>query len=149
LQIDHGMDRKSFDLGAEEKYSSLQTVKQWPNAQSISRDEEFLFYRIPDRDGKLPIEALQTTWTLLLVEVQEYFRIAMCLEVVPVILEFEPQLAVVEDLTVVDDPETLVFCRNGLLTGREVDNAKPRICHSDRIIHINAELVRSAVPNHG
>ena len=149
LQIDDGMDRESFDLRAKDKYPSLQTIKQWPNAQSISRDEEFLLYGIPDRDGELAIEALQTTWSLLLVEVQKYFRIAMCLEVVPVILEFEPQLAVVEDLTIVDNPETLVFGRNGLLTGREIDNAQPRVCHADRIIHIDSELVRPAVSDHG
>src|SRR5512133_433237 len=66
----------------------------------------------------------------------------------PACLEFGAQLKVIKDLTVKNDPERLILVSDGLLPTAQINDAETRIAQRRGTTEINAELVRSAVPDH-
>ena len=56
-----------------------------------------------------------------------------------------PQLEVVEDLAVEDDPQRLVLVADRLLARAEVDDAEARVPEPDVFVKVDAELVGTAV----
>src|SRR5512133_3918359 len=66
----------------------------------------------------------------------------------PACLEFGAQLKVIKDLTVKNDPERLILVSDGLLPTAQINDAETRFAQRRGTTEINAELVRSAVPDH-
>ena len=63
----------------------------------------------------------------------------------PLRLELGPQLEVVEDLPVEDDPQRAVFVGHGLLAGGEVDDRQPRVTEGRLPVAEDAEFVRPPI----
>jgi len=53
--------------------------------------------------------------------------VRICIELVPLIIEFFAKLSVIVDLSVKDDPLSLIGVADRLFTAREVDDGKRRI----------------------
>src|ERR1044071_3232175 len=82
---------------------------------------------------------------VLLVQVDDDFRIGMGIEAVALRLELRTQLDVVEDLAVEDDPYCLVFVVDRLPATLEVDDAQPRVRQPDLLILVKARSIGTAV----
>ena len=59
-----------------------------------------------------------------------------------------PELHIVEDLSVEDDPERPVFIGKRLLAAREIDDGETRMHQSRMAVTVHPVLVRTAVPDH-
>ena len=59
-----------------------------------------------------------------------------------------PQLNVVEDLAVKDDPERSVLVADGLLAPAKIEDAEPGAPEADWPIEVSAELIRTTMPDH-
>ena len=73
------------------------------------------------------------------------FGVAAGPEDVSALLEVVPQLAVVVDLAVEDDPDRAVFVGHRLMPALEVDDAQPAHAERDAVSEIHALIVRAAV----
>src|ERR1700694_2933133 len=60
-------------------------------------------------------------------------------------LEIVPQIRVVIDFTVEDDPNASVFIADGLVTGLDVDDTEATHCQSDILLNKKSVIVGSAV----
>ena len=84
---------------------------------------------------------------VVLVGVQDRLGVAVGGEPVAPRLQFQPQLGVVEDLAVEDDPQAAVLVADGLLARAEIDDGEPGVAQAGLIVQVDAELVRAAVPD--
>ena len=115
------------------------------DAEPVARQKEAAVPHVPDGDRELAVEAGQAVGSVLLVRVQDDLGVGGGAEPVPSGLQVQSQLRVVEHLTVEDDPQGLVFVRDGLLAGAQVDDAQAGIAEPDVVVEVDAELVGSAM----
>lgn len=60
-----------------------------------------------------------------------------------------PQIAIVIDFAVKDDPNGLVFIGDGLVPGMKIDDTEPAHAEGTAAIQMKAFVIRSAVTNRG
>ncbi len=82
---------------------------------------------------------------MVFVEVNQEFRVRPRIELVPRGLEFTPQLRVIENLPVVDDPEGPVLVVDRLVAALEVEDAQPGGAQTDPLVHVDSEGIGPAV----
>src|SRR5580765_5153278 len=63
-------------------------------------------------------------------------------------LQVRPQLDVIEDFAIENDPQRLILILNRLTTPAQINDAEPRIPESDFLIQQNSKLVRAPMPQH-
>ena len=115
------------------------------DADPIAREEEAPGAGVPDREREHAAEALDARVSPLLVAVHDDFRVGVRPEPVPAALELGAQRRKVVDLAVEDDPHRVVFVRQRLLAGGDVDDAQPAVGEADAFAEIEAVGVRAAM----
>ncbi len=142
------MSQQGFHFGAEDEPAAGKGVIKRSYAQPVSRQEQLLFTGVPNGDRELAIEVVQAVRAVILVQVQDDFRVAVGGEAMPAPLQFRAQFDVVEHLAVEDDPQAAVFIADRLVAAGEVDDAQAGVAKPHVRIAVHAESVRAAVPNH-
>jgi len=79
---------------------------------------------------------------------QDHFGVRVGFEAMAARFQFGPQLDVIEDLAVVDDPQRAVLVRDRLLARGEIENAQTGITQANVLVAVDAELIRAAVAYH-
>ena len=87
----------------------IEGIEERPHAQPVAREKQGSFSYIPDRKRKLAIQPVQALGTKIFVEMQQDLRIRLSPEAVPARLQFRPQLRIIEDLAVENDPQTSIL----------------------------------------
>ncbi len=118
------MAQERLYLRAKDQLAIHLCVEQWPDAHSIASKEQAALDGVPDGNGKLPVEVLQTGGAHLLVKMQDDFGVGVCGEAVPAGLELGAQLHIVVDLAVEHDPQGSIFVADRLLPSIEVNDAQ-------------------------
>ena len=80
---------------------------------------------------------------------QQHLGIGVRPEPVAARLQARPQLHVVKDLAVEDDPERSILVAERLLAVAQIQDGKPCTAQPDTLIKQDAELIRPAVPDQG
>ncbi len=86
---------------------------------------------IPDREGEHPAQLLEALRALLLVEVDDDFRVGVGAEPVPLRDERRAKLLEIVNLAVEDDPDRAVLVRERLVPLGQVNDAQPAVAESD------------------
>ena len=82
---------------------------------------------IPDCNGEVTVESAQTIRAILLIQMQDDFRVTMRSKLVTFSFQVSAQLNVIENLAVENNPQRFVFVGDGLLPARQINNAQSRI----------------------
>jgi len=119
--------QQGLDLRPENQRSVSHSVIQRADAQPVAGQEQFTPAFIPDGDGELSVEMPETVGAKVLVEVNDNLGIRRGAEAMSPRLQLWPELDVVENLAVEDDPQRLILVGYGLRAGGEVNDAQPRV----------------------
>src|SRR5205085_8015795 len=113
-------------LAREGEAPSGVAVVEGLDAEAVARAEQPPPPAVPERDRPHPVEALDAVVAPLLVGGEDHLRVARGAEPAALRLELAPQLTVVVDLAVVEEPERTVLARERLHRLRaEVDDRQP------------------------
>ena len=82
---------------------------------------------------------------MLFIEMNENFGIGMRIEAVPARFQLMPQLHVIEDLAIENDPDVAILVMDRLLAAGEVDDAQTGMGQSDATVKPDAAAVGAAV----
>ncbi|OPY67409.1 MAG: hypothetical protein A4E63_02259 [Syntrophorhabdus sp. PtaU1.Bin050] len=113
-----------FYLRGENKVIIPLCIKKWSDAHTVAGKKKGLPTTVPDCDSKLSVQIVKHPGTLFFIEMQKHFRIGICREPVTPHFQFRPQLHIIEDFAVINDPEGLIFVVNGLISARKVKDAE-------------------------
>ena len=84
---------------------------------------------VPDGEREHAAEPGNAVGAILLVSVEDRFGVAASLVAMTGLFELWPDLSVIEDLAVVDDPEVAVFVGHRLMAAGEIDDAQPAVAN--------------------
>src|SRR6266566_7462072 len=128
MQIEFALDfrtsKQRFDLGSKQKFVRGLSVEQRPDTEPVPRKEELPSSRVPYRKCPLPIEVVDTVFSLFLVQVQYDFGVRTASEFVPFLHQCISELDIVEDFAIEGNPEFTLRSGHGLATALEVDDAQ-------------------------
>ena len=120
-------------------------VVQRLDAEAIAREQQAAVGAIPDREREHALQPLDASLAFLFVEVQDRFGVAARAVAVPAPLEIRPQLRVVVDLAVEDDPHRLVFVGHRLVAAGHIDDRQAPVAEAGGTVDVEAGGVRTAV----
>src|SRR5579862_4181998 len=120
---DSGVSQNSFNFGAKEECLRGQPVVERFDAQPIPGSEIHLAPRIPKREGKHPTQASNAVFSVLLVKVNNGFRVAVSAIMVTLFLQPRTEFLVVVDFAVENQPDRSVFVADRLVARLKVDDA--------------------------
>jgi hypothetical protein len=104
-------------------------------------------FRVPQGNAEHAAQANERAFAPFLVGVHDRLGVAGGVEVMPARLQLVPQLGVVVDLSVENDPDALVFVVDWLVAGREVDDRQPAHAQRDAVLHEHTLIIRTAMPD--
>src|SRR5207247_1217783 len=116
-----GRERR-LDFGREEQLGVRAGVVQGLDSEPIAREGDALAGPIPDGEGKHAVKMFDRAVAFLLVQMKDGFRVAPRSVLMAAGLQAGPQIRMVVDLAVEDDPHRAVFVVHRLLTGADVDD---------------------------
>src|SRR6516164_11027897 len=122
------------------------------DAQPVAGGKEPVPSCVPERKGKHSAQPLHTITSVFLVEVDDGFRVAPAAIAVPAGFQVWPQLLVIINLAVVNQPDCSIFVRERLLAGLEVDDAQPAHRQAHILGKMETSFIRAPVydlPVHG
>ena len=120
-------------------------IEEGADAHAVTGKEQLLLACIPNGHTELTIKIIQHLGAFFFVEVQEDFGICVGIELVSASFQVGTKFNVIEDLSVVNDPQGLVFIVDRLITTGKVDDAEACRCKASDIVHVNAEGIRAAM----
>jgi len=112
------------------------------DAEAIACREQHVIALVPDGIRKLAAKLVDRPGTSILVQVQRDFAVGSRSEGVPAALQLAADAFEIVKLPVRDDVKPLVFVRDGLITGRQVDDAEPRVAESGAPVLIDPNALR-------
>src|SRR5579863_969182 len=142
------MREEHFDFRSEDQPLGTEILVERLDAQAIARQEKSLAARVPDGEGEHSAQVLHAVASVLFVEVDDGFGVAMGAVDVAAGLKLRSQFGVVVDFAVEDDPGGSVFVAKWLMAGGEVDDAEAAHAEADRAGGVNAVVIGTAV-RHG
>ena len=148
---DLGQHEEGLHFRRDGEAAADDRVEDRPDAHAVARDHQSVAPPVVQRDRELAVQVLHETVAVLLVEVDDHLRVGVRVEAVPLALEVAPQLDVVEDLAVEDDPDGLVLVVDRLPAALEVDDREAGVGEAHASVHQGAEAVGAAMlqgPNH-
>ncbi len=140
-----GMAQEGLDLGREEEHSSPVPVVERLLPEAIARQEEGGSACVPDGEGEHTAQVVQAPLAAFLVQVQDGLGIASRPEPMTSGLQTLPELLVVVDLPVEDDPEGSILVRHRLPAPRQVDDGETRHPDADGRLFVHPDIIRTAV----
>ena len=130
-----------LDLGAEEEAVRELRDVQRLDPQPIAGQDEPAPGGVPERDGEHAVERAHEVEALLLVEMNDDFRIRARVEAMTPGFELALQLREVVDLAVVDRPDAAVLVVNRLPAGVDVDHGQAPHGQADVAVEVNPVVV--------
>src|SRR6516164_6185303 len=115
------------------------------DAQPVAGGKEPAPSCIPEREGKHSAQPLHTMTSVFLIEVDDGFRVAPRAIAVSAGLQVWPQLFVIINLAVVNQPHVSIFVRERLVAGLEIDDAQPAHRQSHILGQIETSIVGAAM----
>src|SRR4051812_19541257 len=116
-------DEKRLGLRSEGEHRWSDGIVQRLDPQAIARQQQGLRPAIPYGEGKHAVQSLDTTFTQILIQMDDHFRIAPGLKRMAIRQQFLSDLLKVIDLSIKCDPYALIFVAERLMAGRPIDNA--------------------------
>ena len=138
-----GEDR--LDLGGEEEAPAVETPVQGLLAEAVARQQELAAPHVPDGKGEHAAQLVDHALAAVLVEMENDLGVAAGLEEMAAADELAPQLAVVVDLAVADDPGAGVLVGDRLMPARQVDDREAAHGEAGLAEEHGALIVRPAV----
>src|SRR3954463_6465169 len=99
-------------------------VKQWFLAHPISREEQRFVSLVPDRQGEHAPQISGTISSPLVVSMNDGLGITVGIKAMAAALEVLPELAIVINFAVVDNPGGAISVVNRLLTALQIDDGQ-------------------------
>ena len=124
-------------------------VVQRADAEVVPGEKEALPGGVPDGEGELAVELIDAGRAPILVKVNEHLRVRGRIETVPLRFQPGPELRIIIDLAVEDDPDRPRFVADGLGAGREVDDAQAGVAEPGEVVEVEALLVGAPVGEGG
>jgi hypothetical protein len=118
---------------------------QRADANAVAAEDELPCARVPQREGILTVQPLETGDAKLFVQVNERLAVRVGAEAVTLRFEQLAQRDVVVDLAIGDDTDRLVLVVEGLLAAFHVDDREPRVAQAGQTIHKGAEVFWAAM----
>src|SRR5918993_1156295 len=118
------MRQKNFWLGREQQRVVKNAPVERLLAKPIAREEQLVPPEIPKRKGKHAVELVHHVVAILSVEMRKDFGIRHRLKRTAPLLKLFTQLAIVVNLSVQNDCDTLIFVKRWLFTGDEIDDGE-------------------------
>src|SRR5262249_52503942 len=115
---------EGLELGAEKERVSDFGVIQRLLPEPVARKHELALPLVPERERKHPVQALDACLSVLLVKVDDHFRIRAGRESVAAGFEISSKLPEVVDLAVEDELHRSIFVRDRLITRLEIDDGQ-------------------------
>src|ERR671913_314111 len=107
-------------------------IQQWFLTDAIAGEKQFLRSFVPDREGKHAAQVFRTVNAILIVSVNDRFRIAVGVKGVTKLFQLLAQLEIVVDLAVEDDPGAAIVIVDRLLPALPIDNCETAHRPSER-----------------
>jgi len=126
-----------LDLRAEEEAVRKRRDVERLDPQPIAGQDEPAPAGIPQRDGEHAVERAHELEALLLVEMNDDFRVAARVEAMTPGFEAALQLREVVDLAVVDRPDGAVLVVNRLPSGVDVDHGQTPHGQADVAVEVD------------
>src|SRR4029453_3313237 len=101
------------------------------DAESIAHRHHRAVALVPQHHRVLAAQAMHALQADVFVQMQGDLAVRSRSQAVSATLEFLLDSLEIVELAVDDDPRALVFAGDGLIAGREVDDAQPRMAKSD------------------
>ena len=145
LGLDQTALEDGFDLRAEHQTIADDRPVERLDPEPVARQQQSPPRPVPDRKREHAAEPLEGAISPLLVGVEDRFSVAARLVAVSGRLEESPDLRVVVDLAVENDPDAVVLVGQRLLTRGEIDDAETAMGQAGDLIAVQAGFVGSTV----
>src|SRR5687767_4583607 len=135
FQADLGLHVRMFeqrlDLRAEnERPAGRDGVVERFFPDAIARYVNFAPLVVPDRERKHSAQVVRASWSILLVSMNDRFRVGIGFESVTAFFEFGSEFLKVVDLAVENDRYRTIFAGDRLGAAGQIDDGKPP--HAER-----------------
>jgi hypothetical protein len=107
--------------------------------------EQPLLARIPQREGEHAAQVFEQRVAVAFVEADDHLAVAVRDEAVPVGLEPRPQLHIVVDLAVADEPDRLLDVVQRLAAARQIDDRETPVTQRRLAVAEHTLAVRATV----
>src|SRR5438067_5231467 len=114
-RLDPAAREQRLDFGSEEEQIAGTRPIERLDAEAIAHEQQPLLRRVPERERKHAAEPVDALVAPLLVRVDDRFGVRAGLVAMTARFEIAPNLGVVVDLAVEDDPDRLVLVRQRLM----------------------------------
>ena len=91
--------------------------------KTVSGRHKHLVALVPENERELTSQVFKAVGAEVFVQMQRYLAVGFRSKFVPALFQFVALAFKIIELAVDDDPYAVVFIRNGLIAGREIDNA--------------------------
>ena len=145
--LSHWVGKDGFNLRSEDEATAIMMIEEGADTHTVTGKEQLLFACIPNGHAKLAIKICKHLGAFFFVEVQEDFGICVGIELVTTCFQVGTKFNVIEDFSVVNDPEGLVFIVDRLITTGKVNDAESSGCKTGDVIHVDAEGIWATVPD--
>ena len=123
--------KQALELAGEEQPARLVAVDERLFAQPVAAEDQAAVLGVPDGDGEHAVEMREALRPFVFIEVNDAFGVALGAELVPRPFQPPPQVAVVVDLAVEDDPNRFVLVSHRLVAAGQVDDREPPKAEGD------------------
>ena len=139
------MPQQRFDFRSENENRAIPGVVERLFAQPVARTEQAVANAIPNGERKHTAKARKTGGAEFFVSMNNRFGITVRTVAAPRLLEFRPQLRMIEDFAVVDELERTRLVRHRLMAAREIDDTETPVSQGYMIVSIKPGVVRAAM----
>jgi hypothetical protein len=120
-------------------------VEKGPDAQPIPSQKEASNSLIPERKSELPVEVFEKLRAFFLIKMNENLCVRVCIKLMTSGHKILPEIRIIEDFAVVNDPDGAIFIVDRLIPATEVDDAEPGMGQADPLLKIHAECFGAAM----
>src|ERR1019366_7074829 len=119
-----GIRENRLDLRSEKEGFAVPAVVEGLDSKAVPRRKNHALTAIPNHEGEHATQVLHAVTAILLIQVDDGFRVAARAVGMAPSLQPDSQLCMVINLTVEYDPDVLIFVGQRLMTTLDVDDAE-------------------------
>ena len=123
----HAGRKQCFDFRGEIQRAIVPRVEQRLDAEPIAHRHDRAVALVPQHHRELAAQAMHALHADVFVQMQGDLAVRSRSQEVSAPLELVLDCLEIVELAVDDDPSALVFASDGLIAGREIDDAQPRM----------------------
>ena len=127
----HSGGKQRLHLRCEIECFFVQGVEQGLDAEAITRGKDGAVPFIPEHKGELAAQSVQALRAEIFVEMQGDLAVRARAQAMTGLLEFALDRFVAIEFAIDDDAGLSVLAGDRLISGREIDDAEPRVAKSD------------------